>query len=97
MPPKELSKRLNGHNHIALVRKKNPADAPWKQDLPRAASGTCLLLPRACLCRVPRPRESRDPGGSDVGTFTAVIGASLTIKAQPGAWGILATGLVTVA
>jgi len=38
-----------------------------------------------------------NPGGSDVGTFTAVIGASLTIKAQPGAWGILATGLVTVA
>ncbi len=38
-----------------------------------------------------------NPGGSDVGTFSAVIGASLTIKAQPGAWGILATGLVTVA
>lgn len=38
-----------------------------------------------------------NPGGSDVGTFTAVIGASLTIKAQPGAWGIKATGLVTVA
>lgn len=38
-----------------------------------------------------------NPAGSDVGTFTAVIGASLTIKAQPGAWGILATGLVTVA
>jgi len=38
-----------------------------------------------------------NPGGSDVGTFTAVIGATLTIKAQPGAWGILATGLVTVA
>ena len=38
-----------------------------------------------------------NPGGSDVGTFSAVIGASLTIKAQPGAWGIIATGLVTVA
>ena len=38
-----------------------------------------------------------NPGGSDVATFTAVIGATFTIKAQPGAWGILATGLVTVA
>ena len=38
-----------------------------------------------------------NPGGSDVATFTAVIGASFTIKAQPGAWSILATGLVTVA
>jgi hypothetical protein len=38
-----------------------------------------------------------NPGGSDVATFTAVIGASFTIKAQPGAWGIIATGLVTVA
>lgn len=38
-----------------------------------------------------------NPSGSDVGTFTAVIGASLTIKAQPGAWGILATGMCSVA
>ncbi len=39
-----------------------------------------------------------NPGGSDVATFTAVIGASLTIKADPvGAWDIIATGLVTVA
>jgi hypothetical protein len=38
-----------------------------------------------------------NPGASDVATFTAVIGATVTIKAQPGAWGILATGLVTVA
>lgn len=38
-----------------------------------------------------------NPSGSDVATFTAVIGATFTIKAQPGAWGILATGLVTVA
>lgn len=38
-----------------------------------------------------------NPGGSDVATFTAVIGATFTIKAQPGAWGIISTGLVTVA
>lgn len=38
-----------------------------------------------------------NPSGSDVGTFTAVIGATLTIKAQPGAWGILATGMCSVA
>lgn len=38
-----------------------------------------------------------NPSGSDVATFSAVIGASFTIKAQPGAWGIIATGLVTVA
>ena len=38
-----------------------------------------------------------NPAANDVATFTAAIGSSFTIKAQPGAWGILATGNVTVA
>jgi hypothetical protein len=38
-----------------------------------------------------------NPGATDTATFTAAIGASFTVKAQPGAWGIYATGNVTVA
>jgi hypothetical protein len=38
-----------------------------------------------------------NPAANDVATFTAAIGSSFTIKAQPGAWGIIATGNVTVA
>ena len=38
-----------------------------------------------------------NPGAADVATFAAAIGSTVTIKAQPGAWGVLATGGVTVA
>jgi hypothetical protein len=38
-----------------------------------------------------------NPGANDTATFVAAIGSSFSIKAQPGAWGILATGNVTVA
>jgi hypothetical protein len=38
-----------------------------------------------------------NPAANDVATFVAAIGSSYTIKAQPGAWGIIATGNVTVA
>ena len=38
-----------------------------------------------------------NPGANDVATWTATIGNSLTIKAQPGAWGIIAASGVAVA
>jgi hypothetical protein len=38
-----------------------------------------------------------NPAAADVATFAAAIGSTVTLKAQPGAWGVLASGGVTVA
>jgi len=38
-----------------------------------------------------------DTTGSDIATFAAKIGASMTIEANAGAWGVIALGNVTIA
>jgi hypothetical protein len=38
-----------------------------------------------------------DAGSSDIATFAAKVGASMTIEAHAGAWGVLALGNVTIA
>ena len=38
-----------------------------------------------------------DTTSSDIATFAAKVGASITIKAQGGVWGPLATANVTIA
>jgi len=38
-----------------------------------------------------------DTTGSDIATFAAKVGASMTIEAQAGGWGVIALGNVTIA